>query len=77
MDKVKGFFYGTPERAPKRTAESVQPHRCAKHVEDFLDAITNFDVQDQWSLVLQCMKSEEGQEPPRHSSPNVKPDQNV
>ncbi|KAF9169263.1 hypothetical protein BGX20_010541 [Mortierella sp. AD010] len=61
MDKVKDFFYGESKPATKRSRDSVQPHRCAKHVEDLMVAITNFEVEDQ-------------QEPPRHFPPEVKPD---
>ncbi|KAI7828242.1 hypothetical protein BC939DRAFT_71691 [Gamsiella multidivaricata] len=73
MDKVKDLIYNEPTPAPKRTVESVQPHRCAKHVEDLMVAIMNFEVQDQFSLVWQCMRSEKGQEPARHSPPAVEP----
>ncbi|KAF9897607.1 hypothetical protein BX616_005284 [Lobosporangium transversale] len=60
----------------KKPSNSPQPHRCAKHVEDLMVAIMHFKVQDQFGLVWRCMRSEKGQEPPRHS-PNVKPDHNV
>ncbi|KAF9356494.1 hypothetical protein BGX26_005186 [Mortierella sp. AD094] len=50
MDKVKDFFYGEPKPAPKRSGDSVHPHRCAKHVEDLMVAIMNFEVEDQFSL---------------------------
>jgi hypothetical protein len=61
MDKVKDIIYSEPEAPPKRTPRAIQPHRCAKHVEDFLVAVANFDVQDQWQLVRECMRSEKGQ----------------
>ncbi|KAG0379387.1 hypothetical protein BGX24_000650 [Mortierella sp. AD032] len=81
MDKVKDLVYGepTPSSAQKHTSSTtatVQPHRCAKHVEDLMVAITNFEVNDQMSLVWKCMQSEKGDEPARHS-PAVKPDHNV
>ncbi|KAI8346456.1 hypothetical protein B0O80DRAFT_469104 [Mortierella sp. GBAus27b] len=64
--------------APHRQATSrIRPHRCAKHVEDLLLALANFEVQDQLQLVWKCMRSEKGQEPPRHSPPSTKPDRGV
>ncbi|KAI1315515.1 hypothetical protein EDD11_000696 [Mortierella claussenii] len=60
MDKLKDLLYGEAKPAPKRSPQSIQPHRCAKHVEDLMVAIANFEVQDQFSLVWQCMRSEKG-----------------
>ncbi|KAF9332953.1 hypothetical protein BG006_004172 [Podila minutissima] len=77
MDKLKDLLYGEPKPAPRRPLDSVQPHRCAKHVEDLMVAITNFDVQDQFSIAWKCMQSEKGDEPLRHSPPEVKPDHTV
>ncbi|KAG0327880.1 hypothetical protein BGZ99_006685 [Dissophora globulifera] len=77
MDKLKDLLYGEPKPASGRTVDGVHPHRCAKHVEDLMNAIVNFQVEDQFGLVWQCMRSEKGQEPARHSPPDVKPDHNV
>ncbi|KAG0042267.1 hypothetical protein BGZ83_000701 [Gryganskiella cystojenkinii] len=77
MERLQEIIYGVPKPPTKRTRDDVQPHRCAKHVEDLLVAISNFEVQDQFSIVWKCMRSEKGDEPPRHSSPEVKPDHNV
>lgn len=64
MDKVKDLLYAepTPSAPPKHsnTNTAVQPHRCAKHVEDLMVAIMNFEVEDQMSLVWKCMRSEKG-----------------
>ncbi|KAF9092281.1 hypothetical protein BGX29_010529 [Mortierella sp. GBA35] len=81
MDKVKDLIYAEPTPAASKqtttTSTAIQPHRCAKHVEDLMVAIMNFEVEDQFSLVWKCMRSEKGDEPLRHSSPQVKPDHNV
>ncbi|KAG0278058.1 hypothetical protein BGZ96_002551 [Linnemannia gamsii] len=80
MDKVKDLLYAEPTpSAPKHsnTDAAVQPHRCAKHVEDLMVAIMNFEVEDQMSLVWKCMRSEKGDEPARHSVADVKSDHNV
>ncbi|KAF9430933.1 Mitochondrial distribution and morphology protein 31, mitochondrial precursor [Podila epigama] len=60
MDKLQELLYGESKPAPRRSTENIHPHRCAKHVEDLMVAITNFDVQDQFSLVWKCMRSEQG-----------------
>ncbi|KAG9061778.1 hypothetical protein KI688_006929 [Linnemannia hyalina] len=81
MDKVKDLLYAepTPSAPPKHsnTNTVAQPHRCAKHVEDLMVAIMNFEVEDQMSLVWKCMRSEKGDEPARHLAAQVKPDHNV
>ncbi|KAF9154491.1 hypothetical protein BG015_000778 [Linnemannia schmuckeri] len=80
MDKVKDLLYAEPTHStPKHsnTNTAIQPHRCAKHVEDLMVAIMNFEVEDQMSLVWKCMRSEKGNEPARHSPADVKPDHNV
>ncbi|KAF9962652.1 hypothetical protein BGZ65_008659, partial [Modicella reniformis] len=61
MDKIKDFFYGEPATPPTRRAVNpVEPHRCAKHLEDFLNAVANFEVQDQWHGSSQgtCMENQ-------------------
>ncbi|KAF9905549.1 hypothetical protein EC991_001579 [Linnemannia zychae] len=82
MDKVKDFVYGeqtpsTPKHTRSNTNATIQPHRCAKHVEDLMVAIMHFEVEDQMSLVWKCMRSEKGDEPARHSPTVAKPDHNV
>ncbi|KAF9120255.1 hypothetical protein BGW39_011541 [Mortierella sp. 14UC] len=82
MDKVKDLVYGeqtpsAPKHTTSNTTTAVHPHRCAKHVEDLMVAIMNFEVEDQMSLVWKCMRSEKGDEPARHSPASVKPDHSV
>ncbi|KAG0206192.1 hypothetical protein BGX28_002327 [Mortierella sp. GBA30] len=77
MDKVKDAFYGEPRPVARNTGASAVPHRCAKHVEDLMIAIMNFEVQDQFGLVWKCMRGQKGDEPLRHIPPSVKPDHNV
>ncbi|KAF9131958.1 hypothetical protein BGX30_012891 [Mortierella sp. GBA39] len=82
MDKVKDLLYAepTPSAAPPKHSNTdtvAQPHRCAKHVEDLMVAIMNFEVEDQMALVWKCMRSEKGDEPARHSTAQVEPDHNV
>jgi len=60
MEKLQEIIYGVPKNPPKRSVDSVHPHRCAKHVEDLMVAITNFDVQDQFNIAWKCMRSEKG-----------------
>ncbi|KAF9964833.1 hypothetical protein BGZ70_005845 [Mortierella alpina] len=77
MDKIKDALYGEPEPVVRKPTPAVNPHRCAKHVEDLMGAIMNFEVEDQFSLVWKCMRSDKGHEPLRHSPPSVKPDHSV
>jgi hypothetical protein len=65
MDKIKDLVYNQqkpsePKHATGNTPATVRPHRCAKHVEDLMVAIMNFEVEDQMSLVWKCMRSEKG-----------------
>ncbi|KAI9253401.1 hypothetical protein BDA99DRAFT_519672 [Phascolomyces articulosus] len=46
-----------------------QPHRCNGHLEDVLEGVSSWpmDVAKPFSLFLQCIKSQPGQEPVRYS----------
>ncbi|KAG0234682.1 hypothetical protein BGW42_006302 [Actinomortierella wolfii] len=65
MDKIYDFFYGPPSLGKKGPSEKVKPHRCAKHLEDMLNAMANLEVDNQFQIFVDCMKAEPGNEPPR------------
>ncbi|KAF9922307.1 hypothetical protein FBU30_007594 [Linnemannia zychae] len=79
MDKLKDLLYSgsVPSEPIQTSATTARPHRCAKHVEDLMVAIMNFEVEDQMSIVWKCMQSEKGDEPARHIPAAARPGHNV
>ncbi|KAG0257297.1 hypothetical protein DFQ27_005203 [Actinomortierella ambigua] len=77
MDKIYDFFYGPPALATKSTSGKVKPHRCAKHLEDLLNAMVSFEVNNQFQIFVDCMKAEPGNEPPRQPPVRPEPTRNV
>ncbi|KAF9972664.1 hypothetical protein BGZ73_004200 [Actinomortierella ambigua] len=77
MDKIYDFFYGPPALAKKVSADQVKPHRCAKHLEDLLNAMASFEVDNRFQIFIDCMKAEPGNEPARKPYVSPEPTHNV
>ncbi|KAI8978937.1 hypothetical protein BDB01DRAFT_798640 [Pilobolus umbonatus] len=65
MSKEEGFVLNRHSNSPSRKKEE---HRCNQHLEDVLEGVSQWpmDVSKPFSIFLQCLRSQPGQEPARY-----------